>query len=66
MKKIYPPYGYKISTEKGYVDADNEKEVLKLCLGLSKNKKFLEGVRKATHEERLKNLTRNGFEIREE
>lgn len=66
MRKLYPPYGHQLSTEEGYVEADNEEDVLKVCLGISDNKNFIEGVRKETHEGRLKNLIHNGYRIIEE
>ncbi len=66
MKKIYAPFGYQIGNEEGYLDGDNEEDVLGFCLGMSDDPEFKEKIRQETHIGRLNFLTENGFEIEEE
>lgn len=60
MRKLEAPYGFSMTKE---IDADDEKAVLEFTETLSDDPEFKEKVRTSTHEERLEQLKKNGFEI---
>jgi len=60
MRILLPPFGYIFE---GEVNADNEQDVLDVCLSLSDDPQFKEVVKNDTHKGRLKNLKAMGFRI---
>jgi hypothetical protein len=58
--KLLAPFGYKLQEE---IDTDNERDVLELMLNLSDDPGWLRHVSLDTHENRLKVLKQNGFQI---
>ena len=62
MRILQPPFGFTLTKE---IDADNESDVLRLCLSLVDDTEAHNIIMRDTHEERLINLISNGFEIEE-